>query len=48
MWNATLIFSNKNHDLQIKKAPEEKQFFTVDYKIIELHILHTWRHMQFE
>ena len=44
MWNTDLIFSNKNHGLQKKTV-----FFTVDYvKIIELHIVHTWRHMQSE
>ena len=30
-----------------KKLLEKKVFFTVDYvKIIELHIVHTWHHMQ--
>ena len=49
MWNAAFIFSNKNHGLQKKKTLEKKVFFTVDYKqIIELHIVRTWRHMQFQ
>ena len=32
-----------------RKKLKRKSFFTVDYvKIMELHILHTWRHMQSE
>ena len=47
MWNTALIFSNKNHGLQ--KKTKKNSFFIVDYvKIIELHIVHTWRHMQSE
>ena len=38
----TLIFSNKNHDLQKKKTLEKKLFYTVGFvKIIESHIVHT-------
>ena len=48
MWNTALIFSNKNHGQQ-KKTEKKNSFFTVDYvKIMELHILHTWPHMQSE
>ena len=48
MWNTTIIFSNKNHGLQ-KKTLQKILFFEVGYaKIIELHILPTWRHMQFD
>ena len=40
-------FSNKNHGPI--KALYRKNFFAADYvKIIELHIVHTWRHMQSE
>ena len=48
MWNTALIYSDKNHGLQKKKL--WKIFFSkVDYvKVIELHIVHTWRHMQSE
>ena len=39
---------------QIKNSPQkkyfvEKWFFSVDYvKIIELHVVHKWRHMESE
>ena len=52
MWNTALIFSNirygnKKHGLQKKLSIEENFFFSVEYvKIIELHVVHTWRHMQ--
>ena len=43
MRNTGLIFSNKNHGLQKKNL----FFFSVDYvKIIELHIVNSWRHRQ--
>ena len=41
-----LFFSNKRHGLQKKTL---YRFFSVDYvKINELHVVHTWRHMQSE
>ena len=41
-----LFFSNKRHGLQKKTI---YRFFSVDYvKINELHVVHTWRHMQSE
>ena len=44
-----LIFSNKKHGLKKKILYRKKSFFTVDYiKIIELHNVHTWRHIQSE
>ena len=44
-----LTFSNNNHGLQKKTLHRKKIFFAVDYiKIIELHIVHKWRHMQSE
>ena len=49
MWSVAPFFANKNHGLQGKKLKKKTVFFTVDYvKIIELHIVHTWRHMQSE
>ena len=42
MWNTARIFSEK-------KSLLKKSFFAVDYvKIIELYIVHTWRHIQSE
>ena len=43
MWNATLIFSNKNHCLQKKILYRKKIVFFVveDVKIMEVHIVHT-------
>ena len=45
-----LFFSNKNHGLLRKKTLyRKKKFFSADYvKIVELHVVHTWRHMQSE
>ena len=40
-------FCNKNHGLQ-KKSLEKNAFFTADYVKIELHVVHTCRHMQSE
>ena len=40
---AALIFSNKNHGLK-KKTRHRKEY----EKIIELHVVHTWYHMQSE
>ena len=46
MWN-TALFSNKRHGLQKKLFIEKTRFFSVDcVKVIELHGLHIWRHMQ--
>ena len=43
------FFSNKNHGVQNKPLYRKRGFFAVDYvKIIELHIVNTWRHMQSE
>ena len=48
MWNTAFSFSNK-YDDQKKLFIEKKSFFAVDYvKIIELHIVHKWRHKQSE
>ena len=47
MWNITLIFPNKNHGLH--KNFSKKQIAFLDYvPIVELHIVHTWRHIQSE
>ena len=41
--------SNKRHGLQKMLIIEKNRFFSVDYvKINELHVVHTWRHMQSE
>ena len=49
MWNTALVFSNKKHRLQKKLFIEKNSYFSVDYvKINELHVVHTWRHMQSE
>ena len=46
MWNTAVIFSNKNHRHH-KKALDKNSFYTVDYvKIIEVHTVHIWRHIQ--
>ena len=48
MWNTAFSFSNKC-DGQKKVFIEKKSFFAVDsVKIIELLIVHAWRHMQSE
>ena len=47
MWNTAFPFSNRSHGLEKKLFIEENSSFSVDYvKINELHVVHTWRHMQ--
>ena len=49
MRNTAFIFSNKNHGLQKKTLYRKYSFFAIYFiEITELHIVHTWRHMQTE
>ena len=49
MWNTALFYSNKNHGVEKKSLYRKKLSSAVDYvKIIELHVVHIWRHVQSE
>ena len=46
MWNNVFIFSKETTVFKKKLSIEKNSFFAVDYvKIIELHVVHTWRYM---